>query len=270
MQSVDLGLAYEADPILNGIDLSVMRGKITALVGPNGSGKSTLLKALARLIRPSGGVVLLEGEDITRLTTRNVARRLAMLPQGPVPPEGITVAELVAFGRFPHQGLFGQASEHDLVAVRRALELTDLVDLADHPLARLSGGQRQRAWIAMIAAQDANLILLDEPTTFLDIAYQIELLEVLRRLNAEQGRTILMVLHDLNQAARYADILVALFQGRIADQGTPAEVMTASMLQAIFGVEARVFIDEETGRPWCIPLRSTLRERADRGKARQE
>lgn len=248
-----LTLAYEDDPVVAGLDLLIPSGRITALVGPNGCGKSTLLRGLARLLRPRGGTVYLDGASIFTMPTKELARRLGILPQGPVAPEGLTVRELVAQGRHPHQKWFQQWREEDERATERALSITGMEDLADRPVDALSGGQRQRAWIAMTLAQDTEVLLLDEPTTFLDMAHQMEVLQLLERLNREEGRTIVMVLHDLNAASRYADHVVAISEGRVRAAGTPREVVTREMLREVFGVEARMVPDPETGAPLCIP-----------------
>lgn len=260
LRTENLDVAYGGRPVIAGIDLAIATGRITALVGPNGSGKSSLLKTITRLMRPAAGTVILDGRDIHREPTKIVARRLALLPQAPVMPEGLTVSELVEYGRFPYQPMLGGASEADRAAVERAIALTGLDSLRDTPVAQLSGGQRQRAWIAMVAAQDTDMLFLDEPTTFLDLAYQLDVLNLLKRLNAENDCTVVMVLHDLNQAARYADVMIALHGGRIAAHGAPTDVMTPALLRNVFGVEARFTIDEETGRPWCIPLRPVPKE----------
>ncbi|NEQ20628.1 MAG: ABC transporter ATP-binding protein [Microcoleus sp. SIO2G3] len=249
-----LSLAYEATTIIEALDLAIPANQITALVGPNGCGKSTLLKGLARLIKPKSGVVYLDGTSIFKLSTKAVATRLGMLPQGPVAPEGLTVRELVAQGRYPHQGWLQQWSQEDERFTEQALAITNMTELAERPLDSLSGGQRQRAWIAMALAQNTEILLLDEPTTFLDLAHQIEVLDLLYDLNQEQGRTIVMVLHDLNQACRYADYLVAMRQGYIYAQGSPNTVMTEAMVSEVFGLESRIVPDPMTGTPMCVPV----------------
>lgn len=249
-----LSLAYDQTPILHGLDLALPLGRITALVGPNGCGKSTLLRGLARLLKPQGGTVYLESASIFQLSTREVAKRLGMLPQGPLAPEGLTVRELVAQGRYPHQGWLQQWSREDENLTEQALEITGMLELADRPLDSLSGGQRQRAWIAMTLAQNTEILLLDEPTTFLDLAHQIEILDLLSDLNQTQRRTIVLVLHDLNQACRYADHLVVLRQGKLCAQGVPAEVVTEAMVWEVFGVDSRIVPDPVTGTPMCVPV----------------
>ncbi|KOG71143.1 ABC transporter ATP-binding protein [Streptomyces flaveolus] len=251
----ELTLAYEARTVVEGLDLEIPDGKVTVVVGPNACGKSTVLRALGRLLRARGGAVLLDGADIAGLPSRQIARILGVLPQSPAAPDGITVADLVARGRQPHQKWWQQWSQADERAVTEALERTDTADLADRPVDELSGGQRQRVWIAMALAQDTDLLLLDEPTTYLDIAHQVEVLDLIRRLNHERGRTVVAVLHDLNQAARYADHLVAMKAGRIVAQGPPDEVVTAELVQKVFGLPAVVVPDPVTGGPLVVPSR---------------
>ncbi|NUR24803.1 MAG: ABC transporter ATP-binding protein, partial [Catenulispora sp.] len=225
----------------------------TVVIGPNGCGKSTLLRALARLLRPAAGAVLLDGTAIARLPTRQVARTVGLLPQSPTAPDGITVAELVARGRHPHQGLLRRWSDADERATAEAMAATGVADLADRPVDELSGGQRQRVWAAMALAQETPLLLLDEPTTYLDIAHQVEFLDLCARLHEEQGRTLVAVLHDLNQAARYADHLIVLREGRVAASGPPREVVTAELVEEVFGLPCRVIEDPETGGPLVVP-----------------
>jgi iron complex transport system ATP-binding protein len=246
-------LGYGAREVVHELDLDVPAGATTAIVGGNGCGKSTLLRALARLLRPSGGTVMLDGRAIADWPTTAVARRVGILPQGPQAPDGLTVEDLVARGRYPHQSLMRQWSAEDADAVERALAATRVGALRDRPLDELSGGQRQRAWIAMTLAQDTPTVLLDEPTTFLDLAHQIEVLDLLADLVASHGRTVVMVLHDLNQACRYADHLVAMREGRVHATGTPAEIVDAALIRAVFGLEARVVADPVTGTPMCVP-----------------
>lgn len=247
-----LTLAYDQAVIIRAIDVRVPTGAITALVGPNGCGKSTLLRGLARLLAPRGGAALLDGKAIDRIPTRELARRLGILPQNPSAPEGLSVRELVAQGRYPHQSWFQQWAAEDATAVRKALELTGMAELADRPVDALSGGQRQRAWIAMTLAQQTEVILLDEPTTFLDLAHQIEVLQLLERLNRDEGRTIVMVVHDLNHATRHAQHLIAMRAGALVAAGPPREVVTSRLLQEVFGVEADVVPDPRTGVPICL------------------
>jgi iron complex transport system ATP-binding protein len=247
--------------VVDGLDLAIPRERITAVVGANGCGKSTLLRALARLIRPRQGTVLLDGREISGLPTRAVARRLGLLPQAPVAPDGLTVEDLVARGRYPHQGLFRQWSTDDEAAVEEALAATATSDLRDRPIDELSGGQRQRAWIAMALAQQTALLLLDEPTTFLDLAHQVDVLDLLDALVAERGRTVVMVLHDINQACRYADHLVAVRDGRVHAAGPPGDVVDDAFIHDVFGLEARVVEDPVTATPLCLPISQPRRNR---------
>ncbi|MGO1315423.1 MAG: ABC transporter ATP-binding protein [Cellulomonadaceae bacterium] len=246
-------LGYGGRPIIEDLDLEIPAGSVTVLIGPNGCGKSTLLGGLARVLRPSSGRVLLDGTDLQEWPTKQAAQRLAVLPQQPLLPDGITVRDLVRRGRHPHRGTFQRWSGEDDERVALALAETSLTEAADHPVGSLSGGQRQRAFIAMVLAQDTPLMLLDEPTTFLDIAHQYELLELCRRLNRDTGRTLVLVLHDLNQAARYATHIVALDQGRIAAQGTPDTVLTTETVQNAFGLDALIVPDPVTGTPMVVP-----------------
>lgn len=249
-----LSLAYDGGAIIvHDLNLTIETGTITALVGPNGCGKSTLLRGISRLLRPSGGGVYLDGHDIHAMKAKDLARRLGILPQGPTAPEGLTVHELVAQGRYPHQNWLQQWSREDERIVAEALETTNLTMLAERPVDTLSGGQRQRAWIAMALAQQTDVLLLDEPTTYLDLAYQIDVLDLLSELN-EQGRTVIMVLHDLNQAARYADTMIALRGGQVIVQGAPETVMTVETFRQVFGLRAEVMLDPVTGSPMCVPI----------------
>jgi len=254
LEAKKLTLAYDQNVILKELDLAIPAGKITALVGRNGCGKSTLLRTLARLLKPSGGAVYLNGEAIARLSTKEIARQMGILPQSPTAPEGLTVRELVAQGRYPHQSWLQQWSEEDERQVARALAATNMTDLAERPLEALSGGQRQRAWIAMVLAQGTEVLLLDEPTTYLDLAHQIDVLDLLFKLNRDEGRTVVMVLHDLNLACRYAHHLVAIRSGAVYAQGAPGEVMTERMVNAVFGIGSRIVTDPVTGTPLCLPM----------------
>ena len=249
-------LAYDRTVVVDGLTVEFPKGSLTALIGPNGCGKSTLLRALARALRPRTGRVLLEGRPLLYLPTREVARLLSYLPQSPSAPPGLSVRELIALGRFPHrQGLGGEGST-DRTAIDGALLAVGLAGRGDDEVDALSGGQRQRAWIGMALCQGATTLLLDEPTSHLDLAHQIEVLTLLRRL-ADEGRTVVVVLHDLQLAARHADRLIAMVDGRIAAQGTPVDVITPDVLRRVFAIAADVIPDPQTGTPLCLP-RSTL------------
>ena len=249
-----LSLAYDGEAVVHDLTLAIPDGRVTALVGPNACGKSTLLRGMARLLRARAGAVYLDGEEIHRYPTRQVALRLGLLPQTPTAPEGVTVEELVARGRYPHQSWFRQWSAADEEVVERCLALTATAELRHRPVDELSGGQRQRAWIAMALAQETGVMLLDEPTTYLDLAHQVEVLDLLHELNERDGRTIVIVLHDLNQAARYADHLVAMRDGRIRVVGRPVDVVTEAMVREVFGIACRVIPDPVTGTPLVVPL----------------
>jgi len=254
-----LSLAYDDRVICDELSVRIPQGQITVIVGANACGKSTLLRGLARLLKPRAGTVLLDGHDIHRLPTKRVATRLGILPQQPIAPDGITVADLVARGRNPHQRFFRQWSDKDERAVERALRATRTEDLADRSVDELSGGQRQRVWIALALAQDTPLMLLDEPTTFLDLAHQIEVLDLLAELNERDGRTIVLVLHDLNLACRYAHHLIAMRAGCIVEQGPPEAVVTAEVVAEVFDLPARIVPDPVTGTPLVVPVPSRHR-----------
>lgn len=245
-------LGYDAEPIIAELSTVIPDGSFTVIIGPNACGKSTLLRGLSRLLAPRSGQVILDGKAIARLPAKEVARRLGLLPQSASAPDGITVADLVARGRYPHQGLLRQWSDADQDAVRVALDATGTRELSARRVEELSGGQRQRVWVAMVLAQQTDLILLDEPTTFLDIAHQVELMELFADLN-RRGRTVVAVLHDLNQAARYADHLIAMRDGRIVAEGTPAEVVTSARVEQIYGLPNVVIDDPITGGPLVVP-----------------
>jgi iron complex transport system ATP-binding protein len=245
-------LGYDDRTVVDGVDLRVPDGRVTVIVGANACGKSTLLKGLARLLKPRGGSVLLDGRDLHRTPTREVARHLGLLPQSPVAPEGITVGDLVARGRSPHQRWWQQWTPEDESAVERALTATDVGDLAGRAVDELSGGQRQRVWLAMALAQETEVLLLDEPTTYLDLAHQVEVLDLVARLNADEARTVVMVLHDLNHAARYADHLVAMRDGTIVVEGPPEEVITPTLVREVFGLECVVVPCPVSGRPLVV------------------
>ena len=249
-----VSVGYGGDPVVRDLTFDLPDGKVTAIVGPNGCGKSTLLRTLARLLKPSAGRVRLDGEAIHSVATREVSKRLALLPQSPIAPDGLLVRDLVGRGRHPHQRWFAQWSRSDEDVVEEALRLTDTWDLRDRAIDQLSGGQRQRAWIAMTLAQETDLVLLDEPTTFLDLAHQVEVLDLVTRLNRERGRTVAMVLHDLNLAARYSDLVVVMKDGEVITQGSPREVLTAPLLDEVFGLKADILEDPRTGLPVVVPI----------------
>lgn len=248
-----LAVGYDGRAVAGGIDVSFEGGRVTAVVGANGCGKSTLLKTLARVLRPCSGAVLLDGQDVHALPTREVARRLAVLPQGAVAPEGLRVRELVAHGRFPHLPPFSGPRPEDRRAVERALAATGTTALADRTVGTLSGGERQRVWIATALAQETDVLLLDEPTTSLDLGHQIEVLDLVRRLNRDEGKTVVLVLHDLNHAARYADRVLALADGRVVADGTPPDVLTPETIERVFRVRADVIVHERTGALLVVP-----------------
>ena len=254
LRARDLKLAYGERVVVDGLDFEVEGGTITAVIGPNGCGKSTMLRALGRLLQPQRGEVLLDGEKIHKMSTKEVARILGVLPQSPAAPEGLTVADLVARGRHPHQSWYRQWSSDDESAVAEALAMTGIGDLAERTLDELSGGQRQRAWLSMALAQGTDLLLLDEPTTYLDLSHQVDVLELVGRLHDESGRTVVMVLHDLNLAARYADRLVAMKDGAIVASGEPGEVLTEELLADVFDLRARVIPDPVAGTPMVVPI----------------
>ncbi|PRY65213.1 iron complex transport system ATP-binding protein [Vreelandella songnenensis] len=250
----DLVAGYGERTILDGVSLKVPAGHTTAIVGANACGKSTLLRVLARLLTPAKGGVLLNGKDVHQLPSRRLAQQLGFLPQSPIAPEGISVLELVSRGRHPHQGLFKRWSAADEAAVADALAATHMSELAERHVDELSGGQRQRVWIAMALAQQTDVLLLDEPTTFLDINHQVDVLDLLTDLNRERGTTIVMVLHELNLAARYADQLVAMAGGKVYAVGPPEKILTEAMVRDVFGLQSRVIEDPITGKPMMIPL----------------
>lgn len=250
----ELYLGYGDREVITGLNLPVPPGKITAIVGANACGKSTLLRSMSRLLAPRGGQVILDGASVHSMPAKELARTLGLLPQSPIAPEGITVADLVGRGRHPHQGIFSRWSSADDDAVAAALEATNTVDLAERAIDELSGGQRQRVWIAMVLAQQTDLLLLDEPTTFLDVSHQVEVLDLLVDLNESRGTTIVMVLHDLNMAARYADHLVAIAEGNVLIAGEPDEVLTVRTVREVFGLESTIITDPTCGRPLMLPL----------------
>lgn len=245
---------YGSDLVLDGIDLDLPAGKVTAIVGPNGCGKSTLLKTIARVLAPQHGAVLLDGEPVHSQLSKQVARRLGLLPQSNVVPEQLTVRALVERGRYPHRGAFSRWTGADREAVEEALAVTGMDEMSGRLVDELSGGQRQRAWIAMVLAQQTPVLLLDEPTTYLDLAHRLEVLRLLRRLNAERGVTVAMVLHDLDEACRYADHIVALHEGSVVAHGAPTEIVTPELIQQVFGVHCTILPDPISGTPLVVPL----------------
>ncbi|MEG9249476.1 ABC transporter ATP-binding protein [Arthrobacter sp. Soc17.1.1.1] len=254
LSAAGITLAYGERTVVDGLSLSLPAGKVTVIVGANACGKSTLLRGLARLLKPVEGTVLLNGADIATQSTKAVARLLGLLPQTPVAPDGITVADLVGRGRYPHQGWFRQWTPEDDAAVAGALEATDTLSLADRTVDELSGGQRQRVWIAMALAQQTGILLLDEPTTFLDVTHQIEVLDLITDLNRRSGTTVVMVLHDLNLAARYADHLIAMREGRIVAEGAPSAVVTEETVTGVFHLDCRIIQDPVSGTPMVVPV----------------
>lgn len=261
--NVTLTYAGASEPVLRDVTAHLTPGTMTVIVGPNACGKSTLLRAFARILRPSDGTVTLDHQDINAYSAKEFARTVGFLPQSAVAPEGITVGDLVSRGRYPHQGLLRQWSEQDEAAVLDALHRTGTWELADRLVATLSGGQRQRVWIAMVLAQRSGILLLDEPTTFLDLAHQLEILELCRELQDQHGATVVAVLHDLNHAARYADQIIAMSAGRVIAHGTPEAVITTQTVAEVFGVAARIIPDPETGTPLVVPLAGTRAHRSE-------
>ncbi|MCT4704537.1 iron-enterobactin ABC transporter ATP-binding protein [Enterobacteriaceae bacterium H16N7] len=250
----ELTLGYGTHVVAEGLTVAIPDGKFTAIIGPNGCGKSTLLRTLSRLMKPTAGNVWLDGQEIHRFATKEVARRIGLLAQNASAPGDISVAELVARGRYPHQPMFTRWREEDQLAVTSAMRATNIQDLADQPVDTLSGGQRQRAWIAMVLAQETSIMLLDEPTTWLDISHQIDLLELLSDLNREKGYTLAAVLHDLNQACRYATHLIALRDGKIVAEGAPKEIVTPELIEAIYGLRCMIIEDPVAHTPLVVPL----------------
>jgi iron complex transport system ATP-binding protein len=249
-------VGYGGRAVIDNLDVVIPPGVITTIIGPNGCGKSTLLRALSRLLKPSKGTVVLDGEDIAKLKTRDVAKKLGLLPQAPIAPEGLTVADLVARGRHPHQSWLRQWSSDDAAVVTRALAMTGVSDLAGRPVDALSGGQRQRVWISMTLAQGTDLLLLDEPITYLDLAHAIDVIDLVDDLH-ESGCTVVMVLHDLNLATRYSDNLIVMREGAILAQGHPRDVITPELLHEAFGLSARVIDDPVSDRPLIVPIGRT-------------
>lgn len=256
LQASQVTIGYEQRTIITELSVDIPVDRVTAIVGPNACGKSTLLRGFARLLKPAAGQVILDGHDIAALHTKEVARRLGLLPQSSIAPDGITVADLVARGRFPHQKVLRQWSPADAEAVADAMCYTGVTELSARLVDELSGGQRQRVWVAMVLAQQTPLILLDEPTTYLDIAYQVELLDLFAMLNHEHNRTVVAVLHDLNQACRYADKLIVMKSGEIVAQGDPNSVMTADLVGEVYGLQCQIIDDPQTGTPLIVPRAS--------------
>jgi iron complex transport system ATP-binding protein len=254
LRAVGLSLGYDDTTIVDSLDLAIEPGRVTVIVGANASGKSTLLRGIARLLKPEKGEVVLDGANIASMSSKKVATVVGLLPQQPIAPDGITVSDLVGRGRYPHQGWFRQWTSTDDTIVADALAATDTLALAERRLEELSGGQRQRVWIAMALAQDPDILLLDEPTTFLDVTHQIEVLDLLLELNRERNTTVVMVLHDLNLAARYADRLVVMSKGQIIATGEPADTLTEAVVRDAFGLEARIVADPVCGSPMVVPI----------------
>jgi ABC-type cobalamin/Fe3+-siderophores transport system ATPase subunit len=255
----ELTLAYDERVVCEQLDVEIVDGSLTVIVGPNACGKSTLLRALARMLKPATGAVILDGQAIGSIPSKEVARRLGLLPQSPIAPDAITVADLVARGRYPHQGLLRQWTRDDERAVLEAMRATGVEELSTRAVDELSGGQRQRVWLAMVLAQQTPLLLLDEPTTFLDIAHQIEVLDLCADLHEQRGHTIVAVLHDLNHACRYATNLIAMSEGRIVGVGDPAQIVDAELIERVFGLRCRVVEDPETGTPLIVPANRARR-----------
>ena len=254
LNAKDLTLQYDQRRVVEGLTAEIPEGKVTMIVGANACGKSTLLRGLSRLLKPAGGTVTLDGKDIHSRPAKELARILALLPQHPTAPDGILVRDLVGRGRYPHQGFFRSWSAGDDLAVHRALEATETLELAERNVDELSGGQRQRVWIAMALAQETDVLLLDEPTTYLDLAHQVEVLDLITDLNQRRGTTVAIVLHDLNLAARYADHVIAMKGGRIVAEGTSADVVTEDLVRDVFGLDSRVLPDPISGTPLIVPL----------------
>lgn len=245
---------YDNKTIVHGISLAIPSNKISIIIGANACGKSTLLKTLARLIKPTSGNITLDGKQISKIPPKQLARVLGLLPQSPIVPEGISVADLVGRGRYPHQSMFSGWTKKDYEAVAEAMEIMKITELANHNIDELSGGQRQRVWIAMALAQQTDILFLDEPTTFLDITYQVEILDLLTDLNRKHGTTIVMVLHDINLSARYADYIFALHQGKLMAEGVPSKIITSALVKDIFGLNSTVINDPISGSPLVVPI----------------
>lgn len=254
LKAAGIRAGYDGKVIIDGIDITIPSGKISVIIGANACGKSTLLKTLARLIQPYTGEVTLNRQDLRKIPPKKLAQTLGLLPQSPIVPEGITVSDLVSRGRFPYQTFLRGLGQHDYEAVEDALEIMGITELSDRCVDELSGGQRQRVWIAMALAQQTDILLLDEPTTFLDIAYQVEILDLLTDLNRKRGTTIVMVLHDINLSARYADYLFAIHKGKLIAEGQPSEVITESLIQKVYDLDSTVITDPISGTPFVVPI----------------
>lgn len=252
LQVTNLKVGYDAHQIIEDLSIDIPDGQITTIIGANGCGKSTLLKAITRLIPYQSGSVILDGRSIEQMNTKALARELAILPQNPESTSGLLVEELISYGRFPHQKLFSNLTQKDKDIIEWALEVTNTIEFRKRTVDALSGGQKQRVWIALALAQETDIILLDEPTTYLDMAHQLEILELLQQLNQKEKRTIVMVLHDLNQAARFSDYIIALTNGSLVKAGVPLEIMQKDILKKVFQIEATIGEDPCTGRPICI------------------
>ena len=252
-EAKEIVTGYEKKIIIDGIDITIPSNKISVIIGANGCGKSTLLKTLSRLIKPVSGDILIDGKKITSMPSKKLAQKLGLLPQSPVVPEGITVLDLVSRGRFPYQSFLKSMDKADFQAIEESLEIMGITEIANRSVDELSGGQRQRVWIAMALAQQTDILLLDEPTTFLDIAYQVEILDLLTDLNRKRGTTIVMVLHDINLSARYADYIFAIHQGKLINQGAPSEIITSELIGTVFGLDCMVIKDPVSNSPFIVP-----------------
>ncbi len=255
----NISVGYEDRTIINNLDISIPEGKFSVIIGPNGCGKSTLLKSFARLLKPQKGNNMLDGKSIYEIPTLCLARQIGLLPQSPLVPGSITVADLVSRGRFPYQNFLGQLTKADYSAISAAMEAMGILDLADKPVESLSGGQRQRVWIALVLAQDTDILLLDEPTTYLDIAYQVEILDCLERLNQIKKTTIVAILHDINLSIRYADHIFAMKGGKLIAEGAPRDIITQDLMKKIYGLDCSIITDPETLEPYIIPRSSVIK-----------
>lgn len=264
LKTNELTIGYDDHIIVNNLNIEIPQGEITALVGANGSGKSTILKTMARLMKPKSGGVSLDGKMIYEKSTKEVAKELAILPQNPSAPDGLTVYELISYGRFPHHKGIGSLTKEDRKIIHWAIDVTGMGEFYNRGVDQLSGGQRQRAWIAMALAQQTDILFLDEPTTFLDMAHQLEVLKLLEHLNQVEGRTIIMVVHDLNHATKYAHNVIAIKKGTVVSSGNPKEVVTKEVLREVFNIEADILEDPRTGKPLCLPYELTEEKNEER------